>query len=94
MKVTYRDDIGILEVVVDGYNVDFMNGFVFFSSGEKDYKIAIENIICVSKVEDQAGKKVVTNEKYGSCRCPRCNKVVGISEHYCSQCGQKLDWRK
>ena len=39
------------------------------------------------------GVAVVRNEKYGNFRCPRCNKVVYRSEHYCSQCGNKLDWR-
>lgn len=51
MLVTYRDELGMVEVVVDGYNVGFVNGFAFFSSGEKDYKIAIENIVCVSKID-------------------------------------------
>lgn len=51
MLVTYRDELGMVEVVVDGYNVGFVNGFAFFSSEEKDYKIAIENIICVSKID-------------------------------------------
>ena len=37
--------------------------------------------------------KVVKSEKYNSYRCPCCNAVVYISQHYCSQCGQKLDWR-
>ena len=44
-------------------------------------------------VSDDHGKPVVTNRRYYSYRCPRCNKVVYPSEHYCSQCGQKLDWR-
>ena len=52
MKVTYRDELGIVEVIVNGYNVGFVNGYAFFSSEEKDYKIAIENIVCISKTEE------------------------------------------
>lgn len=37
---------------------------------------------------------VIKNEKHGSYRCAYCNAVVHISQHYCSQCGQQLDWRK
>lgn len=49
MLVTYRDEFGIVEVVVDD-NISFVNEHAFFGSGEKDYKIAIENIVCVSKI--------------------------------------------
>lgn len=41
----------------------------------------------------QVGKDVVVNTKYVNYRCPRCNAVLGISQHYCCQCGQKLNWR-
>ena len=51
MNVTYRDELGMVEVVVDGYNVGFVNGYAFFSSEDKDYKIAIENIVCISKID-------------------------------------------
>lgn len=52
MLLTYRDELGMVEVVIDSYNIGFVNGYAFFSSGEKDYKIPIENIICVSKIEE------------------------------------------
>ena len=52
MKVTYRNELGMIEVIVDGYNVGFVNGYAFFSSEEKNYKIAIENIVCISKIEE------------------------------------------
>ena len=39
-------------------------------------------------------KKVIKNTIYGSFRCPTCDKVLNITDHYCNQCGQKLDWRK
>lgn len=46
------------------------------------------------KVDDhRLPKKVVKNTIYGSYRCPKCDKVLHITDHYCNQCGQKLDWR-
>lgn len=39
-------------------------------------------------------KKVVIDPMYESCRCPKCNtKLIGQYDHYCRQCGQKLDWK-
>lgn len=39
-------------------------------------------------------KKVVIDPKYESYRCPKCNTtLIGQYDHYCGQCGQKLDWR-
>lgn len=39
-------------------------------------------------------KKVVIDPKYESYRCPKCNTtLIGQYDHYCRQCGQKLDWR-
>ena len=52
MLVTYRDELGMVEVVVDGYNVGFVDGYAFFSSEDKNYNIAIENIVCISRMEE------------------------------------------
>lgn len=76
---------------------------------EEDYKKAIFSIsskiydeeipatkdidILVHATNKQIGKKVAISEKYNSYRCPCCDNNVGRSNHYCSQCGQKLDWR-
>lgn len=39
-------------------------------------------------------KKVVVDPKHESYRCPKCNTtLIGQYDHYCRQCGQKLDWR-
>ncbi len=41
------------------------------------------------------GEKVVVDPKYGSFCCPKCNTVITSEyDHYCRQCGQKLDWRE
>ena len=44
-------------------------------------------------LQKQISKKVVKSTKYNSMRCPKCDGIVYASNHYCSQCGQKLDWR-
>ena len=39
-------------------------------------------------------KNVVVDPKYESYRCPKCNTtLIGQYDHYCRQCGQKLNWR-
>lgn len=41
------------------------------------------------------GEKVVVDPKYGNFRCPKCNTVITCEyDHYCRNCGQKLDWRE
>lgn len=50
MTIGYRDYIGLVEVEVD-YNVGFVNGYAFFSSNEKDYKVKISDIVYISKAE-------------------------------------------
>jgi hypothetical protein len=52
MIVTYRDEIGMVEIIVDEYDIGFVDGYAFFSSDEKDYKIAIDSIVCISKVKE------------------------------------------
>lgn len=49
--------------------------------------------IATKAIKKQIGQKVAFGKRYESNRCPCCNAVVNPSEHYCSQCGQKLDWR-
>lgn len=53
-------------------------------------KDTIERYLSYSK-----GKKVIMNSKYKNLRCPRCETaLIGRYDHYCGQCGQKLDWRE
>ena len=76
---------------------------------EEDYKKAVFSIsskiyneeipatedidILVHATKKQIGKRVVLNNEYNSYRCPCCNIIIYRSNQYCSQCGQKLDWR-
>ena len=40
-------------------------------------------------------KKVIMNPKYKNLRCPRCDTaLIDSYDHYCRQCGQKLDLRE
>lgn len=46
----------------------------------------------ISALEKQMRQPVIKNAKYNSDRCPRCDGHVFGRQHFCSQCGQKLDW--
>ena len=42
-------------------------------------------------------KKPKEQDEDGSWLCPRCGGTVGfydMEDKYCSECGQKIDWRK
>lgn len=45
MILVYRDEIGYVGVKVDNKGVDFLDGYVYFSDGIKDYRVKIENIV-------------------------------------------------
>lgn len=61
---------------------------------EKDKRYLLKQKLTLYKANNkQVGKRVVKNEKYNNYRCPCCNAVIYTSQHYCSQCGQKFDWR-
>ena len=45
MAVTYRDEIGIVQVNVDEYGIAFADGFAYFGDGETDYKIEMKNLV-------------------------------------------------
>lgn len=51
MTVTYRDDIGIVVVKVDGSGIDFLDGTAFFGDGERDYSVQVENIVRIGEEE-------------------------------------------
>ncbi len=50
MTITYRDDIGMVQVTVVG-EIDFMGGEAYFDDGEQDYRIPIANILQIQKTE-------------------------------------------
>ena len=47
----------------------------------------------VPKSLREVGMSVVRNENNGDCRCPHCHDRVYYPSLYCSECGQKLEWR-
>lgn len=51
MIVTYRDSLGYVDVTVTEGGIDFVNGYVCFTSGNWDYKILADRIVCIR--EDQ-----------------------------------------
>ena len=61
----------------------------------KGIEYQVNNLVvyeAVKALEKQVRQKVIKSPKYESDRCPRCNGNVFRSHHFCSQCGQKLDW--
>ena len=75
---------------------DYKKAIFSISSKIYDEKIpATEDMdILVYATKKQIGKRVVWNNKYNNYRCPCCNGQIHRSNHYCSQCGQKLNWRE
>jgi hypothetical protein len=51
MTVFFRDELGYIGVKVDEYNIQFCDGKAYFSDGEKDYKIPMEDLIEIKSGE-------------------------------------------
>ena len=49
MTVYYKDDIGIIAATSDYHSIVFWEGELWFTSGGKDYKIKLENVIEIVK---------------------------------------------
>ena len=47
MTITYHDGLGYVEVEVTADGIDFIDGFAYFSSGNRDYKMLAERIVCI-----------------------------------------------
>lgn len=47
MTLTYHDGLGYVKVEVTEDGIDFLGGFAYFSSGNRDYKILSEHIVCI-----------------------------------------------
>lgn len=45
MTVTYRDELGYVQVEVDSNGIQFTDRYAYFSSDEKEYKVKIENLV-------------------------------------------------
>lgn len=45
MEITYSDELGGVVREVDENGVDFLDGFAYFTSGDKDYKIPMEDVV-------------------------------------------------
>lgn len=85
MKYTKREIISAYRILTKNIQQNDLGwrGKMILSDVLDDYFIRIE------------GEKVVVDPKYGSFRCPKCNTVITSRyDHYCKDCGQKLDWRE
>lgn len=52
MRVTYCDDLGYINVDIDDGDVDFVDGYAYFHSNFQSYKIPINDIVCVSVIDN------------------------------------------
>lgn len=51
MILVYRDEIGYVRVKIDNNGVQFVDGYAYFGSDEKEYKIKIENLVSIEMEE-------------------------------------------
>lgn len=51
MTVTYRDELGYVQVKVDNSGIQFVDGYAYFGNDEREYKIKVENIISIGMEE-------------------------------------------
>lgn len=47
MTVVYRDKIGYVRVEVDNNGVAFVDGYAYFGNDEQEYKIKVEDLVCI-----------------------------------------------
>ena len=45
MAVTYRDELGYVQVKVDSNGIQFVDGYALFGNDEREYKIKVENLM-------------------------------------------------
>ena len=47
--VSWRDELGVASVAIDGYGISFLEGYAIFSDlDEKQYKVPVENLVEVA----------------------------------------------
>lgn len=47
--VSWRDELGVSYVEIDGYGISFLEGYAIFSDlDEKQYKVPVENLVEVA----------------------------------------------
>lgn len=47
--VSWRDELGVAYVEIDGYGISFLEGYAIFSDlDEKQYKVPVENLVEVA----------------------------------------------
>lgn len=47
MTVTYRDELGYVQVKVDSNGIQFVDGYALFGNDEREYKVKVENLVCI-----------------------------------------------
>lgn len=47
MVVRYKDELGVCVVEIDEYGVQIVNGYAYFSDGNRDYTVPVNNIFAI-----------------------------------------------
>lgn len=45
MEITYRDELGVIVREVNEDGVDFLDGYAYFTSDDKDYEVLVEDVV-------------------------------------------------
>lgn len=48
--------------------------------------------MAINALEKQIPKKPKTDDRYVMYICPCCNDFIKVSQNYCPNCGQAIDW--
>lgn len=48
--------------------------------------------IAIKALEKQVPKKPKTDDRYVMYICPCCNDFIKVSQNYCPNCGQRIDF--
>lgn len=51
MLLVYRDELGYVQVKVDDYGVQFVEGYAYFGNDEREYKVKVENLVSIGMEE-------------------------------------------
>lgn len=47
MILCYMDEIGACEVEIDEHGVQIVNGYAFFSDGNRNYTVPVNNVLAI-----------------------------------------------
>ena len=52
LVITYRDELGYIQVEIDSEEILFLNGEIWFDSNGEEYRIKLEDVVSINRVFD------------------------------------------